>query len=63
MCRILWHWHPNNLFGFLWVTVFRSMPHPSWGALNCRKPLKVSVDCSEEEFSQLLITFQQFLAE
>jgi hypothetical protein len=32
-------------------------------ALNCRKPLKVSVDCSEEEFSQLLITFQQFLAE
>ncbi len=31
-------------------------------ALNCRKPLKVTVDCSEEEFSQLLITFQRFLA-
>jgi phosphotransferase system HPr-like phosphotransfer protein len=32
-------------------------------ALNCRKPLKVSVECTEEEFSRLLNTFQQFLAE
>ena len=32
-------------------------------ALNCRKPLKVTVNCTEEEFSQLLNTFQRFLAE
>ena len=32
-------------------------------ALNCRKPLKVTVNCTEEEFSLLLITFQRFLAE
>ncbi len=30
-------------------------------ALNCRKPLKVSVDCSEEEFAPLLATFERFL--
>ena len=32
-------------------------------ALNCRKPLKVTVECSEEEFARLLDTFSQFLAE
>lgn len=32
-------------------------------ALNCRKPLKVTVECSEEEFSQLLNSFKLFLAE
>lgn len=32
-------------------------------ALNCRKPLKVTINCTEEEFSQLLNTFQRFLAE
>lgn len=30
-------------------------------ALNCRDPLKVSVDCPEEEFSALLNTFDRFL--
>ncbi len=30
-------------------------------ALNCRKPQKVSVDCSEEELAQLLTTFDRFL--
>ena len=30
-------------------------------ALNCRKPQKVSVDCSEEEFAALLVTFDRFL--
>ena len=30
-------------------------------ALNCRNPLKVSVDCSEEELAQLLATFERFL--
>jgi phosphotransferase system HPr-like phosphotransfer protein len=32
-------------------------------ALNCRKPQRVCVDCSEEEFRELLTTFAQFLAE
>ena len=32
-------------------------------ALNCRKPQKVSADCSQEELDQLLITFERFLAE
>ena len=32
-------------------------------ALNCRSCQKVSVDCSEEEFAQLLTTFDRFLAE
>ncbi len=31
-------------------------------ALNCRKPLKASVDCSSEEFMALLDTFERFLA-
>ena len=31
-------------------------------ALNCRKPQKVSVDCTEEEFFRLLDTFEDFLA-
>ena len=31
-------------------------------ALNCRKPLRVAVDCSQEEFDALLITFGRFLA-
>ncbi len=30
-------------------------------ALNCRKPQKVSVDCSEEEFRQILVLFERFL--
>ena len=30
-------------------------------ALNCRKPQRVSVECSEEEFSGLLVTFDRFL--
>lgn len=32
-------------------------------ALNCRKPQKVTVDCTEEEFSQLKTTFERFLVE
>ena len=31
-------------------------------ALNCRRPQKVTVNCSEEEFDALLITFERFLA-
>ena len=31
-------------------------------ALNCRKPQKVTVDCSDAEFEALLVTFQRFLA-
>ena len=31
-------------------------------ALNCRKPQKVTVECTEEEFAQLLVTFDRFLA-
>ena len=31
-------------------------------ALNCRKPQKVAVDCSEEELENLLVTFERFLA-
>ena len=30
-------------------------------ALNCRKPLLVTVNCSEEEIHQLKATFQRFL--
>ncbi len=30
-------------------------------ALNCRKPQRVTVDCSEEELEQLLATFDRFL--
>ena len=30
-------------------------------ALNCRNCQRVSVDCSEEELNQLLITFDRFL--
>ena len=30
-------------------------------ALNCRKPLLVTVSCSEEEIHQLKTTFQRFL--
>lgn len=30
-------------------------------ALNCRSCQRVSVDCSEEELNQLLITFDRFL--
>jgi hypothetical protein len=30
-------------------------------ALNCRKPLRVSVDCTEEELAQLMVTFDRFL--
>ena len=30
--------------------------------LNCRKPQKVTVDCTEEELEQLKITFERFLA-
>ena len=30
--------------------------------LNCRKPQKVSVECSEEELQQLTSTFERFLA-
>ena len=32
-------------------------------ALNCRKPLTVTVECTEEEFSRLKDTFQRFLAD
>jgi hypothetical protein len=32
-------------------------------ALNCRKPQRVTVDCSEEEFRELLAYFDRFLAE
>ena len=31
-------------------------------ALNCRKPQRVTVSCSEEELQQLLVTFGKFLA-
>ena len=31
-------------------------------ALNCRKPQRVTVNCTEEEFQQLLNTFDRFLA-
>jgi len=31
-------------------------------ALNCRKPLTVSVDCSEEVFETILDAFRKFLA-
>ena len=30
-------------------------------ALNCRKPQKVSVNCSEEEFDRILNAFDRFL--
>lgn len=30
-------------------------------ALNCRKPQKVTVECSEEEFQELLVLFDRFL--
>ena len=30
-------------------------------ALNCRKPQRVTVNCTEEEFQQLLNTFDRFL--
>ena len=30
-------------------------------ALNCRKPLKVTVDCTEEAFAELMNTFDRFL--
>ena len=30
-------------------------------ALNCRKPLLVTVSCSEDELQQLKATFQRFL--
>lgn len=30
-------------------------------ALNCRKPLKVTVDCTEEELARLMNTFDRFL--
>lgn len=32
-------------------------------ALNCRKPLKVTVECTEEELEALLTTFQRFLVD
>ena len=32
-------------------------------ALNCRKPQRVTVECSEAEFQELLSTFARFLAE
>lgn len=32
-------------------------------ALNCRKPLYLIADCSEEELAALKVTFQRFLAE
>ena len=31
-------------------------------ALNCRKPQKVIVSCTEEEFSRLLDTYERLLA-
>ena len=31
-------------------------------ALNCRKPQKVTVECSQEEFETLKVTFERFLA-
>lgn len=31
--------------------------------LNCRKPLRVSVDCSPEEFEAILEMFREFLAD
>lgn len=31
-------------------------------ALNCRKPQKVTVECSDAEFEALMVTFQRFLA-
>ena len=30
-------------------------------ALNCRKPLRVSVDCTEEELDRIMVTFDRFL--
>ena len=30
-------------------------------ALNCRKPQKVSVECTEEEFQEMLTVFDRFL--
>ena len=32
-------------------------------ALNCRKPLLVTVSCADEELQQLKTTFQRFLVE
>ena len=32
-------------------------------ALNCRKPQKVTVDCTEEELAQLKTTFEPFLVD
>ena len=32
-------------------------------ALNCRKPQKVTVDCTEEELAQLKNTFEPFLVD
>ena len=32
-------------------------------ALNCRKPQRVSVECTEEELAALKVTFARFLAE
>ena len=31
-------------------------------ALNCRNRLRVTVECTEEELTQLLTTFERFLA-
>jgi phosphotransferase system HPr-like phosphotransfer protein len=30
-------------------------------ALNCRKPLRVTVNCTEEELARILVTFDRFL--
>lgn len=30
-------------------------------ALNCRKPLRVNVSCTQEEFDALLVTYDRFL--
>ena len=30
--------------------------------LNCRDPLRVTMECSEEEYQRLLETFERFLA-
>lgn len=30
-------------------------------ALNCRRPLKVTVSCTDEELETLLVTFDRFL--
>ena len=41
---------------YLWLLVYLGI-----FALNCRRPLKVTVDCTEEELARILVTFDRFL--